>query len=85
MFDFVHGENFVFAEGFSQDVIVEMPLKRGSNNKSETGTIESLPGKWMQLFNGSQFSLPALKKLPVNFTVEKEGNLQNRGLEFIKL
>jgi len=78
-FDFVPGEQVVYAEDFSQDEIGELPLKWGTNNRGETVTIESLPGKWMQLFNGSRFSSPALKKLPENFTVEMDMMLQYSG------
>jgi outer membrane protein OmpA-like peptidoglycan-associated protein len=69
-YDFVPGENIMFAEDFSQDVIGEFPLKWATNNRGETVTIESLAGKWMQLFKEGHFVSPYIKNLPENFTME---------------
>ena len=68
-YDFVPGENIVYAENFSQDVIGEFPLKWATSNRGETVTIEDMPNKWMRMFIG-QFVSPQIKKLPENFTVE---------------
>ena len=68
-YDFVPGENVVYAEDFSQDVIGEFPLKWTTSNRGETVTIQGMPNKWMRMFIG-QFVSPETKKLPENFTVE---------------
>jgi OmpA-OmpF porin, OOP family len=69
-YDFVPGDQIVYAEDFEQDVIGEFPLKWFTNNRGETVTIEGLPNKWMRMYHGSRFVSPALKKLPDNFTLE---------------
>ncbi|HEX8316141.1 MAG TPA: OmpA family protein [Flavisolibacter sp.] len=68
-YDFVPGENIMYAEDFSQDVIGEFPLKWATSNRGEAVTIKGLPNKWMRMFIG-QFVSPETKKLPENFTVE---------------
>ncbi|MBB1285956.1 OmpA family protein [Flavisolibacter sp. BT320] len=71
-YDFVPGERIVYAEDFGQDELGELPLKWNTNNRGETVTLQGLPGKWMQLFNGSRFASPALQTLPANFTLEMD-------------
>ena len=68
-YDFVPGENVMYAEDFSQDVIGEFPLKWATSNRGEAVNIKGLPNKWMRMFIG-QFVSPEIKKLPENFTVE---------------
>jgi outer membrane protein OmpA-like peptidoglycan-associated protein len=68
-YDFVPGENILYAEDFSQDVVGEFPLKWSTNNRGEAVTIKGFPNKWMRMFIG-QFVSPEIKKLPENFTVE---------------
>jgi OmpA-OmpF porin, OOP family len=68
-YDFVPGENVVYAEDFSQDIIGEFPLKWATNNRGEAVTIQGFTNKWMRMFIG-QFVSPQVKKLPENFTVE---------------
>ncbi|WP_066406774.1 OmpA family protein [Flavisolibacter tropicus] len=69
-YDFVPGDQIVYAEDFEQDVIGEFPLKWFTNNRGETVTIEGQSNKWMRMYHGSRFVSPALKKLPDNFTLE---------------
>lgn len=69
-YDFVPGQNVVYAEDFSQDVIGEFPLLWGTNNRGEVVTIKGMEGKWLRLFHSGEFVGPELKPLPPNFTVE---------------
>jgi OmpA-OmpF porin, OOP family len=69
-YDFVPGDQIVYAEDFEQDVIGEFPLKWFTNNRGETVTIEGQSNKWMRMYHTSRFVSPALKKLPDNFTLE---------------
>jgi len=69
-YDFVPGDQIVYAEDFEQDVVGEFPLKWFTNNRGETVTIEGYPNKWMRMYHTSRFVSPALKKLPDNFTLE---------------
>jgi OmpA-OmpF porin, OOP family len=68
-YDFVPGENIMFAEDFSQDVIGEFPLKWATNNRGEAVTIKGLPGNWLRMYTG-RFVSPQFKTLPESFTVE---------------
>lgn len=69
-YDFVPGEQIVFAEDFAQDVIGEFPLKWATNNRGEAVTIKGIEGKWMRLFKEGHFVSPYIKNLPENFTAE---------------
>jgi outer membrane protein OmpA-like peptidoglycan-associated protein len=68
-YDFVPGENVLYAEDFSQDVLGEFPVKWATSNRGEAVTIESTSNKWMRMFIG-EFVSPQIKNLPENFTVE---------------
>lgn len=78
-YDFLPGENILYADDFTQDETGELPLKWITNNRGETVTVENLPGKWFRLFPGSRFSSPAFKKLPANFTLEADILMQFAG------
>lgn len=89
-YDFVPGENIMYAEDFSQDVIGEFPLKWATDNRGEAVTIKGLPNKWMRMFTG-EFVSPPIKTLPENFTVEYDmvltytnGDEQDFGASFPK-
>ncbi len=69
-FDFVPGDNILYSEDFSQDVIGEFPLKWYTNNRGETVKMDRYAGQWLRMFHGSQFVSPQLKRLPDNFTLE---------------
>ncbi len=78
-YDFIPGENILYAEDFLQDAVGELPLKWVTNNRGETVSQKSTNNKWMRLFPGSRFASPALKQLPQNFTVEMDIMLQFNG------
>ena len=69
-YDFVPGDEIVYAEDFSQDVIGEFPLKWATNNRGETVTVKGMDNKWLRMYQSSQFLSPYVKNLPENFTVE---------------
>lgn len=69
-YDFIPGEQIVYAEDFSQDVVGEFPLKWATNNHGETQTVGGQPGKWMRMYQSGRFVSPYIKKLPENFTAE---------------
>ncbi|MDD2792332.1 MAG: hypothetical protein PHD73_04080 [Sediminibacterium sp.] len=58
-YDFIPGEQVVYAEDFSQDVVGEFPLKWSTNNHGETQTIDSRDGKWMRMYQ-SGIHLPGI-------------------------
>lgn len=69
-YDFVPGDDIVYAEDFSQDVIGEFPLKWVTNNRGETVTVKGMDSKWFRMYQNSHFLSPYIKKLPENFTAE---------------
>jgi outer membrane protein OmpA-like peptidoglycan-associated protein len=75
-YDFVPGENILYAEDFAGDAIGELPMKWITNNRGEVVTVESTAGQWFRLFPGSRFSSPAFTPMPVNFTMEADLLLQ---------
>jgi len=78
-YDFIPGENILYAEDFLQDAVGEMPLKWITNNRGETVSEKRTNSKWMRLFPGSRFVSPPSKKMPPNFTVEMDIMLQFSG------
>lgn len=78
-FDFVPGEQVLYLEDFSQDLLGEMPLKWITNNRGETVKIQQSTQKWMRIFPDGSFISPLLKKLPENFTVELDLLVQFNG------
>jgi hypothetical protein len=69
-YDFIPGENLVYAEDFSQDAIGEFPLKWSTNNQGQTVTIKGQSGHWLRLMKEGHFVSPYVNSLPANFTVE---------------
>lgn len=69
-YDFVPGEDIVYAEDFSQDVIGEFPLLWATDNRGEVVNIKGQDGRWLRMFHKSHFASPLLKELPENFTTE---------------
>ncbi len=78
-YDYIPGDQIIYAEDFLADEIGELPLKWTTNNRGETVTVKNKAGKWMRLFPGSRFASPSFKKLPENFTVEMDLLLQFDG------
>ncbi|HEU4573780.1 MAG TPA: OmpA family protein [Chitinophagaceae bacterium] len=69
-YDFILGDNIVYAEDFSQDVVGEFPLKWATSNHGETVTIKGSDEKWLRFFQNGLFLSPYIKSLPENFTAE---------------
>lgn len=69
-YDFLPGEEIVYAEDFSQDVQGEFPLLWATNNKGEVTKVLGQKGQWLRMFHKSHFASPMLKGLPENFTAE---------------
>jgi OOP family OmpA-OmpF porin len=84
-YDFIPGDNIVYAEDFSQDVIGEFPLKWSTNSRGETVTIGAMENKWLRLFQNSLFLSPYIKSLPENFTAEFDLvlNFKDKELSYI--
>lgn len=75
-YDFVPGEQAVYVEDFSEDVIGEFPLKWFTTNKGEVVKHGSGGQQWFRLLPGGKFVSPALTSLPEDFTMEFDLLLQ---------
>jgi len=69
-YDFIPGDNILFAEDFSQDVVGEFPLKWATDNRGETVIVQGMENKWLRLYQKGIFLSPYIKNLPDNFTAE---------------
>lgn len=67
-FDFIPGDNIVFADNFEKDAKGEFPLKWFTNGSGEVVTVDGFPGKWVMMTAGSLLS-PVIK-VPESFTYE---------------
>lgn len=78
-FDFVPGEEIVYAENFEQDVIGEMPTGWNTSNTGEVVTLNAMPGKWFRLFQNSTYLSPNEKEFGENYTYEFDLIMQFKG------
>lgn len=69
-FDFVPGDKILYTEDFAQDVVGEFPAKWNTNGSGNVVTLDGLPGKWLELIQGTNYETPFKNKLPENFTIE---------------
>lgn len=69
-YDFVPGDRIIYAEDFSQDVIGEFPLKWNTDGSGEIVTVDGTQGKWMRVFEKTNYETPFKGPLPENFTIE---------------
>jgi hypothetical protein len=60
-FDFIPGEQIVYAENFEQHIMGELPTGWNTTGTGEVVTLNNYPGKWLKIFQRS-FILPAMKK-----------------------
>lgn len=78
-FDFVPGEEIVYAENFEQDVIGELPTGWNTSNNGEVVTLNAYPGKWLRLFQNSTYLSPNEKEFGENYTYEFDLIMQFKG------
>ncbi|POY37881.1 OmpA family protein [Solitalea longa] len=69
-YDFIPGDQIVYAEDFAQDVIGEFPLKWATNNRGEAVTLEGKAGRWLRMYHTSHYVSPVIKNQAENYTVE---------------
>lgn len=75
-YDFIPGEQILYAEDFSQDVIGELPLHWNTTGKAETVTLEGFTGNWLKLHQNAFYLTANKKEFTKNFTVEFDLILQ---------
>ena len=69
-FDFIAGENIIYADDFSEDEKGQLPLHWNTEGKAELVTIDKINGNWLRLFPTAVY-LPGNKQsFTKNFTVE---------------
>lgn len=69
-FDFVPGDSIVYAENFEQDVIGELPKGWNTTGNGEIVTLNNFPGKWMRLYQNTNYLTSNEKEFGENYTVE---------------
>lgn len=69
-FDFIPGEEILYGEDFQQDEIGEFPLNWNTGGKGEVVTLNSVPGKWLRMYENSLYLSSNKKEFSKNFTVE---------------
>lgn len=69
-FDFVPGDSIVYTENFEQEVIGELPQGWNTSGNGEIVTLNNFPGKWMRLYQNSDYLTSNTKEFGENYTVE---------------
>lgn len=82
-FDFVPGDKILYAEDFAQDVVGEFPAKWNTDGSGNIVTLEGLPGKWLELIQGTGYETAFKSKLPENFTVEYDLLVEFKDDQFV--
>jgi OmpA-OmpF porin, OOP family len=75
-FDFIPGENSLYAEDFSQESIGELPLDWNTSGKGAIVTLNDFSGRWLQLFQNTAYLTANKKEFPKDFTIEFDLLLQ---------
>src|SRR6478735_3079272 len=83
-YNFIPGEKLIYSEDFSQDEIGDLPMGWNSSGKAEVITLEGMPGKWLKLFQNSNYLTSNNAAFPKNFTYEFDiiPQLKNTGYTF---
>jgi hypothetical protein len=69
-FDFIPGDEIVYAENFEQDAIGELPTGWNTSGKGQVVTLDKFPGKWLQIFMQSTYLTANKKDFGDNYTIE---------------
>ncbi|WP_276088200.1 OmpA family protein [Pedobacter sp. JY14-1] len=69
-FDFVPGEQVLYAEDFVQDNIGELPVNWNSNSSGVVVAVEADKSKWIELNKGVYLSGSKLKSFGNDYTIE---------------
>lgn len=69
-FDFIPGEQIVYAENFEQHVMGELPAGWNTTGSGEVVTLNNYPGKWLKIFQRSFYLTSNEKEFGDNYTVE---------------
>lgn len=75
-FDFIPGENILYAEDFAQEAIGELPLHWNTSGKGEIVTLEDFSGRWLKMYQNTSYLTSNKKEFPKNFTLEFDMILQ---------
>jgi OmpA-OmpF porin, OOP family len=75
-YDFVPGEKILYTEDFSQEAAGELPLGWNSTGKGEVVSLNTLPGKWLKIYQNSFYLSSNTKSFDKNFTAEFDLLLQ---------
>jgi OOP family OmpA-OmpF porin len=79
-FDFVPGDSIVYAENFEQDAVGELPTGWNSTGNGEVVTLNNFPGKWMRVYQNTNYLTSNAKEFGENYTVEFDMIMQLKWL-----
>ncbi len=68
--DFVRGEEVIFFDDFSKDVLGKMGAHWTSNGTGSVKEVEGFEGNWLQLNHFNTYKIKDLFRIPENFTLE---------------
>lgn len=69
-FDFIPGDSLIYTEDFQQDEVGEFPLNWNTAGKGDVVTLNNYPGKWLRLYENSNYLTSNKKLFSKNFTLE---------------
>lgn len=83
-FDFVPGEQVVYADDFATDEPGQLPLNWNTAGKAELVTLDAAAGNWLRLFPTAVYLSSNTKEFTKNFTVEFDVifNMHNSGYSY---
>jgi OmpA-OmpF porin, OOP family len=69
-FDFVPGDSIVYTENFEQEAVGELPTGWNTSGNGEIVSLNNFPGKWMRLYQNTNYLTSNSKEFGENYTVE---------------
>ncbi len=81
-YDFIPGEQILYTEDFDQDQIGELPLNWNTGGKAELVSLNTMPGKWLRLYQNALYLTSNKNEFTTNFTVEFDLVLQLKNLGY---
>ncbi len=75
-FDFVPGEKIIYAEDFLTEQLGELPLNWNTSGKAELVTLNSIPARWLKIYQNALYLTANKDSFSKNFTIEFDAVLQ---------
>ncbi|MBS1661206.1 MAG: OmpA family protein [Bacteroidetes bacterium] len=75
-YDFVPGEQVLYAEDFAQEAVGELPTGWNSTGSGEVSTLDKFSGRWLRLHKGMSYLTANSKTFGTDYTLEFDLILQ---------